>query len=313
MNPIAFRIGPLVVYWYGILIVASVVAGAFVAGIQARKRDQDPEHVWNALLICLILGIIGARIYHVFSVSQGGAIGWPYYREHPGDILRIWRGGLGLLGAIVGGALGIVIYAALARIPTMTWLDIGSYGVLLGTAIGRWGNYINQELYGPPTSLPWGLRIDPPNRIMPFDNLSQYPLETRFHPVFFYESLWCLIGLAVLWWLSDRYRRALRAGDIFLLYLIWYPLGRFFIEFLRPDAWMIGPVAAAQIFSAIAIVVSAITLIYRHRQGPEPADLEEPEEPLAPAEAQESLLALDQEPGEPPEAKASAESNETEG
>jgi phosphatidylglycerol:prolipoprotein diacylglycerol transferase len=266
MNPIAFQIGPVTVYWYGILIVISVLAGAYVAALQARRRGQDPEHVWNALLVCLIFGIVGARLYHVFSTSRGGAIGWPYYRENPVDMLRIWNGGLGLLGAIAGGAIGMIVYARLARIPAWTWLDIGAYGLLLATAIGRWGNLINQELYGPPTSLPWGIPIEPMFRIMPFNDLTLFPPNTRFHPVFLYESLWCLIGFALLWWVSGRLHDRWIEGDLFMLYLNWYAVGRFFIEFLRPDAWMWGPIAVAQVFMAVTALGSAAWFIARHHR-----------------------------------------------
>jgi len=266
MDPEAFKIGALTIYWYGVLVVAGVLAGAYVAVLQAKRRAQDPEHVWNALLVCLILGILGARVYHVFSTSQGGAIGWSYYREHPQDIYRIWRGGLGIIGAIAGGALGMVIYAKLARLPILAWLDIGSYGLLLAQAIGRWGNYVNQELYGPPTTLPWGIHIGITYRIAPYNNLLAFPPDTRFHPVFLYESLWCLAGFALLWWVSIRFRNALLDGDIFLLYLVWYPIGRFAIEFLRPDRWMMGPIAAAQLFSAIAAIAAVCVMIVRHRR-----------------------------------------------
>jgi phosphatidylglycerol:prolipoprotein diacylglycerol transferase len=264
MNPIAFQIGPVTVYWYGILIVIGVLTGAYVATVQARRHQQDPDHVWNALLVCLICGIIGARLYHVFSTSRGGAIGWPYYREHLVDALRIWNGGLGLLGAIAGGALGMVIYARLAHIPAWTWLDIGAPGLLLATGIGRWGNYINQELYGPPTSLPWGIPVEPLYRIAPFNDLTLFPPDTRFHPVFFYESLWCLIGFVLLWWVSIRLQRVLIDGDVFLLYLNWYSVGRFMIEFLRPDAWMWGPIAVAQVFTAVAALGSTTYVVLRH-------------------------------------------------
>jgi phosphatidylglycerol:prolipoprotein diacylglycerol transferase len=266
MNPVAFQIGPVTVYWYGILIVLGVLTGAYVATVQARRRGQDPEHVWNALLACLILGIIGARLYHVFSTSRGGAIGWPYYREHPADMFRIWNGGLGLLGAIAGGALGMVLYAKLSHIPVWTWLDIGSYGLLLATGIGRWGNYINQELYGPPTSLPWGISIDPAYRILPFNDLTRFPPNARFHPVFFYEFLWCLIGFVLLWWISMRLQTKLIDGDVFLLYLNWYSVGRFMIEFLRPDAWMFGSIAAAQVFTAIAAIGATTFFVWRHNK-----------------------------------------------
>jgi phosphatidylglycerol:prolipoprotein diacylglycerol transferase len=265
VNPIALQIGQVPIYWYGILIVASVLVGAAVSVVQANKRAQDSEHVWNALLLCLILGIVGARIYHVFSVSQGGAIGWPYYREHPNEAFKIWKGGLGLIGAIIGGSLGIVIYARLAKLPILTWLDISSYGFLIAQVIGRWGNYINQELYGPPTTLPWGIPIDYGHRIMPFHNLELYPLDTRFHPVFLYESLWCLLGFALLWWISARWHDRLLAGEVFWLTLIWYGIGRFALEYLRPDAWMWGPIAVAQVFCALFCLGSVVAIVQRRR------------------------------------------------
>lgn len=266
MNPIAFQIGRLTVYWYGILMVTGVLAGASVSVVQARRRQQDPEHVWNGLLACLILGIIGARVYHVFSTSQGGAIGWPYYRQHPQDALKIWQGGLGLIGAIVGGSLGMVLYAKATKIPVLAWLDIGAYGLLLAQAIGRWGNYINQELYGPPTTLPWGIHIDPLYRMIPYNDLLAFPADTRFHPVFLYESLWCLLGFGLLWWLPHRFRTVLLDGAVFSLYLIWYPVGRFLIEYLRPDAWMLGPIAAAQVFSALSVLAAVGALVVRYRR-----------------------------------------------
>jgi phosphatidylglycerol:prolipoprotein diacylglycerol transferase len=267
MNPVAFEIGQLSIYWYGILIVAGILGGAYVATIQARRRGQDPERVWDALLLCLILGIVGARIYHVFSTSQGGMIGWPYYKENPQAIFKLWEGGLGLIGAIIGGALGMVIYTRLARLPTSSWLDISAYGLLLAQSIGRWGNYINQELYGPPTTLPWGIPIEANWRVVPYNDLVAYPLDTHFHPLFLYESLWCLIGFVLLWWLAERFRSRLLDGDVFCLYVIWYAVGRGLIEFLRLDAWMFGPIAVAQLFAIVAFLAAIAVMVLRHRKG----------------------------------------------
>ena len=139
----------------------------------------------------------------------------------------------------------------------------------LAQAIGRWGNFINQELYGPPTTLPWGLRIDPPHRIGPYQNLVQYPLTTRFHPLFLYESLWNLVGFGLIFWLSRRFEGRLKTGDITLMYLIWYPLGRFFIEFLRTDSWFFPgtPFNVVHGLSAIAIALGAWGLYRRHGLG----------------------------------------------
>ena len=265
MNPIAFRLGPLAVHWYGIIIVVAVLVGAYVASLEARRRGQDPDHVWNALLLCLILGIIGARLYHVFSSPRGGMLGWDYYRQNPIAILQIWHGGLAIYGAVAGGILAVYIYARLNKLSFLQWVDIGTPGLILAQVIGRWGNFVNQELYGPPTSLPWGITIGIPYRIPPYNDLTVYPADTRFHPTFLYESLWNLLGFLLLMYVARRYADRLLDGDVLCLYAIWYPVGRIFVEALRPDAWLIGGIAAAQIFAVIAIVVSVAAILYRRR------------------------------------------------
>jgi len=265
MNPIAIRLGPLTVHWYGMIIVAAALVGAYVASLEAKRRDQDVDHVWNALLLCLVLGIIGARLYHVFSSPQGGMLGWDYYRQNPIAILQIWRGGLGIYGAVAGGLLGIYIYARLNKLSFLQWADIGTMGLILAQVIGRWGNLVNQELYGHPTNLPWGITIAFPYRIPPYDDLTVYPADTRFHPAFLYESLWNLLGFLLLMYVARRYSERLLDGDILCLYAIWYPVGRIFVEALRPDAWLIRGIPAAQIFAAVAIVVSGGTILYRRR------------------------------------------------
>jgi phosphatidylglycerol:prolipoprotein diacylglycerol transferase len=252
------------IHWYGVLIVSGIALGALYAALRASWNGDDPDHVWNALTIALVLGVIGARLYHVFSQPEGGMVGWDHYRKHPIEILYIWRGGLGIYGAILGGLVGVVLYAWRAGLRPLKWLDYGAPGLALGQAVGRWGNFINQELYGPPTNLPWGLKIDPEHRIAPYHNLERYPVDTLFHPTFLYESLWCLLLFGVLTLAAQRLKDRLEEGDIFLGYLIGYPLGRFFLEYLRPDAWMIGPIAAAQLFALICIVGAGVVLILRH-------------------------------------------------
>jgi len=256
----------LAVHWYGIIIVVAVLVGAYVASLEARRRGQDPDHVWNALLLCLILGIIGARLYHVFSSPRGGMLGWDYYRQNPIAILQIWHGGLAIYGAVAGGILAVYIYARLNKLSFLQWVDIGTPGLILAQVIGRWGNFVNQELYGPPTSLPWGIAIEIPYRIPPYYVLTVYPADTRFHPTFLYESLWNLLGFLLLMYVVRCYADRLLDGDVLCLYAIWYPVGRIFVEALRPDAWLIGGIAAAQIFAAIAIVVSGAAILYRHRR-----------------------------------------------
>jgi len=262
-NPIIVEIGPFAVRWYGLLIVAGALLGALVTRAQAKANGDDYEQVWNMLALCLILGIIGARLYHVFSTPAGGAIGWPYYREHPIDIIAFWKGGMqgfGIFGAVAGGILGIWIYTRAVGLSFLRWLDYSAVGLILAQAIGRWGNYFNQELYGPPTDLPWAVYIEPQSRLVGLEGYSY------FHPVFLYESILNLTIFLFLFWFSRRYRAKLLDGDIFLLYLVLYPFVRFWLEFLRPDAWKIGGIATAQWLSLASIALAGIVLFVRHRR-----------------------------------------------
>lgn len=266
---VAFRVGPLTVYWYGITIVTAVLVAGWVAAFEAKRRGENEDHVWNALIVVVLLGIVGARLYHVFSSPAGGGLGWDYYREHPAAIFQIWNGGLAIYGAVAGGVLGIVLYVYRAKLSLVRYLDIGTPALLIGQAIGRWGNFVNQELFGPPTTLPWGIKIDEFHRIPPFNDLNLYPLTTRFHPVFLYESLWNLIGFVLALIAGRKWANKLKDGDLFFAYLIWYPVGRLWVESLRPDAWKIGNIPAAQIFSAVLILVAVVALVLRHRRTPQ--------------------------------------------
>ncbi len=268
-GPILVQIGPFVIHWYGVLILTGVLLGAVYASRESPRHGIAPDHIWNGLTVAVILGIIGARLYHVFSTpagctpETGYACGWPWYRQHPEDIVKIWNGGLGIYGAIVGGVLGIVIYARAHDLSIPTLLDLGAPGLALGQAIGRWGNFFNQELYGPPTGSSWfGLRIDAEHRL---DIYRDLPPDTLFHPTFLYESLWCLALFIVLATIARKWERRLLPGDLFAGYLIGYPLGRFWVEFFRPDAWKIGPLATAQWVALALIAVSVAYIVVRHR------------------------------------------------
>ncbi len=265
LDPILIHLGPdFGVHWYGILIVSGVMLGAVYASWRAKQDGANPDHVWNGLIAAILLGIIGARLYHVFSNPEGGMIGWEYYRQHPIEIFYIWHGGLGIYGAVIGGVLGVLLYAWWAKLRPLQWLDYGAPGLALGQFIGRWGNFINQELYGPPTNSSWGLIIAPEHRIAPYNDLTAYPPDTLFHPTFLYESLWCLLLFIILAVVAQKLKGRLLEGDILLGYVIGYPLGRFFVEYFRPDAWMIGPLAAAQLFAIIFAVGGTALLIARH-------------------------------------------------
>lgn len=263
VSPIALEWGPLVIRWYSVFIVAGSILGALVAVMQAKHRGDNPEHVWNMLAVCLVLGIIGARLYHVFSSPAGGLIGWSYYREHPLEIIAFWHGGLqgfGIYGAVAGGILGVWMYTRLAKLSFWRWADYGAVGLILAQAIGRWGNFFNQELYGPPTDLPWGVYIEPSHRLR---GLEMYE---RFHPLFLYESLLDLAIFGILLWVSRRHQAKLLDGDLFWGYLLSYSFVRFWLEFLRPDAWKIGGIATAQLIALGSIALAVIALLLRHRR-----------------------------------------------
>lgn len=267
VDPIILEIGPLALHWYGFLIVTGILLGATVARHLARRSGKDPDVVWDMMMVVVLFGIVGARAYHVFSQPAGDLLGWDYYRTHPWEAFAIWQGGLGIYGAIAGGALGVVVFSRFHKLNVLTWLDFLAPGLAIGQSIGRWGNYINQELYGPPMTLPWGLVIDPEHRIPPYTDLAEYPSATRFHPTFLYESIATLILCLVLLWAADRWREQRRPGDLLFGYLLGYAVTRFFIEYLRPDAWTLGALATAQWIAIGMGTLSILALILRRQLG----------------------------------------------
>jgi phosphatidylglycerol:prolipoprotein diacylglycerol transferase len=250
-NPILVRIGPLAIYWYGALIVTGAVLAAYIAGRLARKNGHDPDIAWNLLLVALVTGIIGARAYHVVS-------SWDYYAAHPGEIVGLQMSGFGIFGAVAGGMLGIWLFAKRYHLRFLEWADYVAPGLILAQAIGRWGNFFNQELYGPPTDLPWGIYIAPEHR------LPQYAAFDRFHPTFFYESMLNLVGFFILFYLARNWKKNRLYGDLFFIYGLIYPIIRFFIEMLRPDAWRIGGLPTAQWVSIGSVLLFGSLLTIRH-------------------------------------------------
>ncbi len=273
INPIILQLGPFQIRWYGVLIMTGVALGTYFAGRLARKRGLNPDYAWEGVIVAVIVAILGARLYHVLSTPADCPpdatfpCGWPYYRHHFFDAFAVWKSGgfqgLGIYGAIVGGMLGVTLYAWWRKLKPLVWLDMGAVGLAFGQFVGRWGNFINQELYGPPTGSGWyGIKINP--------NLPHQPLPpgtdyaTRFHPTFLYESLWCLLVFLVLYNVHARLPNRLRDGDVLLGYIILYPLGRFFVEFFRPDAWTMGGLATAQWIAIACVAGGIITLVLRH-------------------------------------------------
>jgi phosphatidylglycerol:prolipoprotein diacylglycerol transferase len=247
------------------MVTIGTLAAAYVADRDARRRGHNPDHVWNALIVIMLFGLLGARLYHVVSSPAGSASNLQSYLDDPIRIINFWSGGglrgLGIFGAIAGGVLGVWVYAKYAKLHFGEWADICVLGLPLGQAIGRWGNYFNQELYGSPTTLPWGMPIDVVNRLPAHVSLAA---ETRFHPTFLYESLWDLLVFFVLVYIARHWGEHLSRGDVALSYLILYPLGRLLIEYQRPDAWTLAGVAVAQWIALALMLGAAATIMIRH-------------------------------------------------
>ncbi len=240
---IVIQIGPLAIRWYGLLIACAFLIGILLAQREARRRGEDPEELVNVAMVAIIAGLIGARLYYVI-------FNWGEYSARPWKMMAIWEGGLAIHGGLLAGILVGVIWARRRNLPTLIYLDIVAPSMVLGQAIGRWGNFFNQEAFGTPTDLPWKLYIEPGHRPI---HLAEYDY---FHPTFLYESLWNLAVFGVLVLLL-RKRLAPYPGALFLSYLGLYSLGRFFIESLRIDSLWLGSFRAAQVMSLLLILCAA--------------------------------------------------------
>lgn len=248
------------VFYYGILISVAAVAGVVLAYREAKRKGLNHEFLLDVVPWIVFGGIVGARMWHIFTpppsmVAQG--ITTEYYLTHPLDALNLRAGGLGIPGAILGGLFLFIWYARRRGEPIPTWLDVFAPAIPLGQAIGRWGNYFNQEVYGAPTSLPWGIFIAPENRLEGFSGYSTY------HPIFLYESLWNLGVVVLLLWLARQYSAKLQPGDLFIIYVASYAFIRFLLDFLRLDASEIAGWNANQTFMAILLIVIAGYWLWR--------------------------------------------------
>ena len=270
IDSVAIEIGPLQLHWYGIIIASAVLIGGLLGTRVARWLNEDPEEGWSMLLLVMVLAVIGARLYHVIHL-------WEYYAQDPILIPQIWNGGLGIPGGVAGGALGILIYTRSKGLHTARWMDVFAPALLLGQAIGRLGNFVNQELYGPPTSLcgsefpaclPWGVQIDAAHRAgTPWDAVSFPPETTTFVPLFAYEAILNLIGMALILLVIRRFGPRLFAGDAVLMYLMWYGWVRTALETYRVNNWTIFGIPTAMWLGGIVVVLAGAWLWYRHRRG----------------------------------------------
>jgi phosphatidylglycerol:prolipoprotein diacylglycerol transferase len=251
-GPILLDIGLIQIRWYGLLIASAVLIGLTLSQNLAKRRNFDPNLIGDFIIWAIIAAIIGARIYYVIFE-------WKSYAQHPQDIIAIWKGGIAIHGAIIGGSLAGVIFARFNRVSFWQLADLMTPGLILGQAIGRWGNFFNSEAFGKPTNLPWKLYIPPVNRPLEYIN------EQYFHPTFLYESLWNLGVFAILIWLfwwGLKNKNKLKIGTITFVYLIAYSCGRVWIEALRTDSLMFGPLKMAQMVSLGAIALGIFGLVW---------------------------------------------------
>ncbi len=263
INPIIFtiEIGTFTfsLYWYGVLVMLGVAVAAWLTAVEFKRRGQDPDYVWDSLLWILPAGVIGARLWYVVNSTLGGDL---HYLQNPLTILNLKEGGLHYFGALLFGAIAFVLYARKMKLDVWLMLDSVAPGLLLGQAVARPANFINQELYGQPTTLPWGIRIAAQNRIYPYNNLALYPETTRFHPTFAYEMVWNLLATGLLLWIARKYKDKLKPGVVFGIWLILAGVGRNVIEFFRPDQ----PTFPGTAFSysrliALLMVVAGLLLV----------------------------------------------------
>jgi phosphatidylglycerol---prolipoprotein diacylglyceryl transferase len=257
-NAIALQIGPFSLYWYGIAYAVGLALAYWVMTRQARAFGENAAIIGNSLIIVAIAALIGGRLYHV--IDQ-----WQLYKD---DLLKIVLppySGLGIFGGFVTGTIAVLVLVRHYRVSAWRWADIIAPGIFLMQAAGRWGNFFNQELYGPPTNLPWGIAIDCAHRVVELP-CTTYPITTHFHPLFLYESISAVIGAATLIWLSQRPRPWLRVGDMGAIMLIWIGGVRFMIEFLRIGNWRIGDIPTAQYFGAAFVLIGIALLVIRRRQ-----------------------------------------------
>jgi prolipoprotein diacylglyceryl transferase len=258
-SPVLFEAGPFALRWYGLCIALGIVVATWLTGRELSRKGYDPALALDSLFFVVPLGFIGARVYHVIT-------DYDLYADDPiPGVFEVWNGGLGIYGAVAGGFLGLLLFGWYRGVSPLVLADAAAPGLILAQAIGRWGNYFNQELFGRPSDLPWAIRIAPENRPAEFTDAG------AFHPTFLYESIWDLLVCFLLLWVARRFANRLRDGDLLLLYVSLYSVGRFFVETLRVDpAFLIGGSFRGNLLvSSVLALGCAMILLLRHSR-PQP-------------------------------------------
>lgn len=266
MDPIIFTIPGtnISLHWYGVIMAAGIILAGLVAEWGVRQRGEDGEHIWELLIWAVPFGIIGARLWYVVNDMLGGG---RYYIENPLQILNLPQGGLHFYGAVLFGAVGALIFVRRSKLDFRIFLDAAAPALLVGQALVRPANFINQELYGQPTDLPWGIRIEALHRIAPWDNMFQYPYETTFfHPTFAYEMLWNFLATGILLWIALEFKNRIKPASIFAGWLVLEGVGREIIEFFRPDQPRLGStdISYSRIIAGLMILVGIFWLLVKY-------------------------------------------------
>jgi phosphatidylglycerol:prolipoprotein diacylglycerol transferase len=255
-GPILVKIGPLTIRWYGLLIATAVLLGVSLSQYLAKRRNVNPELLSDLSIWLVVAAIPAARLYYVLFE-------WAEYAQNPQKIIAIWEGGIAIHGAILGGTLAALIFAKLKKVSFWQLADLVAPSLILGQAIGRWGNFFNSEAFGSPTNLPWKLYIPPEHRP---PELASFEY---FHPTFLYESRWDFMVFALLLTLFFRGvsgKLNLKVGSLFMVYLTGYSIGRFWIEGLRTDSLMLGSLRIAQVVSLTGILLGLAGLAWLYIQ-----------------------------------------------
>ncbi len=258
LNPIALRLGPIQVHWYGVIIASAVVIAVALAVREGQKRGIRPDDIYDMILWALPFTLIAARTYY-------GIFQWSYYSQHPSEIIRIWDGGIAIYGGLIGAGIVVVLFCRSRFIPTWLMLDVAAPTVIMGQGIGRWGNFMNQEAFGRVTSLSFLQGLHLPEWL-----INQMYIQGAYRqPTFLYESVWDLLGFVML--MVTRHRTNwYKQGEVFLTYVAWYAFGRFFTEGMRTDSLMLfNVIRVSQALSVVLFFGSIGLMIWRRRRHPE--------------------------------------------
>lgn len=253
MNPIFIEFGSVQIYWYSVFILIAFIIGGYLAIIEAKRFNISENFMTNMFFYLVPIALIGARLYYVlFNLD--------YYSHNTIEIFKIWEGGLAIHGGLIAGLLFIIFYTKKYKVSLIRMLDIFVVSIILGQAIGRWGNFFNGEAYGPIVSLEFLQNLHIPNVIIK----GMYIDGMYHHPTFLYESIWCFLGFIIM--LIIRYTKHLRLGQLTSFYLCWYGIERFFVEGLRTDSLMFGSIKIAQLISLIMIIAGIVGFILTNKE-----------------------------------------------